>query len=175
VSFWIQASAPRATGVADPDERDLGGAIETAFPLWAEHAFLVWNHVFVPLSYKLDLSIMVTDVLELLDVLLEQDSGTHTIAWPSNSFRVDWTLEWEGDRLVVRATWDTTLGGVAPLLTAAGDLEVGRGAFLAEWRAVLDRLHDGLTACGYTADTVAGMADLERVRTRLPATGVLYT
>lgn len=175
MTFWIQASSPRITGVADPDDRDITTALQGVFPLWTEHALLVWNHAFVPLSYKLDLSIMSMDVLEMLALLLDREAGTHDIAWPSNSFRVDWTLAWSGSQLFVDATWDVVLGRLQPVLADAGSITVERGQFLGEWKAVLDQMYRGLTTCGYSQDRVEGMRQLDAIRRRIPQHGVLYS
>jgi hypothetical protein len=175
VSFWIQASSPRVTSAAEPEDTDdLWGALEAAFPLQTEYAFVVWNHVFVPLSYKSDLSIMATDIVEMLDALLAHDRGSHRIAWPSSSFRVDWTLEWNGQQLSVEATWESVLGRVERLLAETGGLQIERQQFLGEWRPLLGRLHEALIACGYDEEHVEGMRELDRIRRLLPGPGLLY-
>ncbi|HHR2550667.1 TPA: hypothetical protein ACSY39_10840 [Listeria monocytogenes] len=57
MNFFIQANTPQKTGVFESDDYDLSTAIETIFPMLTEDAILVWNHIYVPLSYKYDISL----------------------------------------------------------------------------------------------------------------------
>ena len=51
--FSVQASNPKYwKNVLDEEDSSLSDAIETIFPLNTEYAFLEWNHIFIPLSYK---------------------------------------------------------------------------------------------------------------------------
>jgi hypothetical protein len=50
----------------DEDEH-IGDAIQTVFPMWTEDAYLVWNGVHVPISYKYTLSFLIQDVVTMLE------------------------------------------------------------------------------------------------------------
>ena len=59
MNFYIQASNPRALKPSFIEE-NLSAAIESVFPMNTENAILFWNHIAIPLSYKYDISYMVT-------------------------------------------------------------------------------------------------------------------
>jgi hypothetical protein len=63
---WIQAGCPRNTAEHDRDDEDLCEAVETVFPLEAECMVMVWSGVYIPLSYKYDLGVMLADIIEIM-------------------------------------------------------------------------------------------------------------
>ena len=58
MAFYIQASNPRFIESISYEVESLSDAVESIFPLNTENAFLVWNYISVPLSYKYDISYM---------------------------------------------------------------------------------------------------------------------
>ena len=50
--FAVQVSNPEASGKLESDDESFQEAIESLFPLHTEYAFIIWNNVYVPLSYK---------------------------------------------------------------------------------------------------------------------------
>jgi hypothetical protein len=62
--------------VAARDESDstLSDAAQTVFPL-EERAFLNWNELTLPLSYKYDISLMLEDIVEMVLAVGKTGSG----------------------------------------------------------------------------------------------------
>jgi hypothetical protein len=50
--FDIQINNPKASEIADENDKTLEDAIESIFPLSNEYAFLIWNHIYIPLTYR---------------------------------------------------------------------------------------------------------------------------
>lgn len=57
MQFYIQASALSFLKDRNTEDENLQDAIESSFPLLTENAILMWNHIPVLLSYKLDYSV----------------------------------------------------------------------------------------------------------------------
>lgn len=172
--FQIQASSPRSTGAHDPEDSTLSEAVQVVFPMEAEAAVLEWNHVPVLLSYRYDVSICLDDVIEMLTAVMSCDRGTYETEWPSNSFHARWQLEWEAGHLRITADWTSVHGDLTELLNRTGPVRVATADFVAEWREPIGRVLDGLRACGYTADRIRGLRELQRLHAALPRSGVLY-
>lgn len=68
--------------------------MQSIYLLDAEDAVMIWKGEEISLGYKYDVSIILEDILHMLDTLTGAESGQQRIAWPSNSFRCDWTMKW---------------------------------------------------------------------------------
>jgi len=114
--FAVQASNPRCLAVFDADDQSLSDAIQTVFPLEAEYALIVWNWVYIPLSYKYDVSMMAEDLIDLIESMFSNENGRRTIQWPSNTFMATWSIEWNSETTTVNAEWICVLGETEPIL-----------------------------------------------------------
>jgi len=65
-NFHIEPGTPEHCTVDGGLARDLGDAIQAAFPLETEDAQLVWHRLSVPLSYKYDFSVIIEDIIAML-------------------------------------------------------------------------------------------------------------
>jgi hypothetical protein len=174
MDFWIQAGTPRSSGRHDPAASGLDEVIETVFPLETEDALIVWKATPVPLSYKYDLSVMMEDLLDLLDSLLGESSGEYSLTWPSNTFRAEWKVRWEDQRLTIEADWQSVVGGTEQVLNAAGRLDVSVKQFVAEWKRPLELIEDAIRSCGYSVDVLPDIERIQRVVRKIPGSGYLY-
>jgi hypothetical protein len=174
VEFVIQASNPRALRACDSGDQSLSDAIQTIFPLDTEWAFLAWNQVFVPLGYKYDVSMMVEDIILLLEQMLSDEQGARTIHWPSNTFSAVWDVAWKDDAMTVSAKWDCVVGGVEPLLSSRPSVSVPKAEFLAEWKSLLATTERAISSAGYTGDQIPDLIRLRNVIGKLPGHGALY-
>jgi hypothetical protein len=174
IEFLIQASNPRPLRAHDPDDESLSDAIQTVFPLDSEWAFLVWNGVYVPLSYKYDLSLMVDDIVWMLEEMLLRTTGNRVINWPSNTFSATWEMTWNEGVVKVSARWDCVLGGVEALLRGRPTISVRKSEFIAEWKTPLMIVEQTLRLAGYATDQVPSLMRLSAIIAKLPEKGVLY-
>ncbi len=171
--FTIQASSPRFTNEFDPEDESVSDAIQTAFPLETESAILSWNWVYVPLSYKYDLSMMVECVVELVGELDANVAGRKTIQWPSNTFASTWQLEWSDGVVTIHSEWLSVVGGSESALTAVSAVVMDCSAFLAEWKRPLEVVVAALVSAGYTSE-LRGMDQLVATTRKIRRYGVLY-
>lgn len=171
--FAIQASNPRFLKHFNAEDTSLCDAIQTVFPLEAEYAILVWNWVYVPLTYKYDLSMMVDDVLLLALAMLSESNGCRTIQWPSNTFASSWKVEWATGVTTVEAEWTSVIGDTEAMLAAAPKVVMEAKDFVAEWRRPLEVIMTGLASAGYTTN-LAGMERLIAVVNKIGHQGIFY-
>jgi hypothetical protein len=175
MEFYIQASNPRASGAYNAEDTNLAEAVETAFPLNTESAVLVWHHLYIALSYKYDLSVIINDLVSMLTALMRPGPGTHEVQWASNTFLSRWTLRWNAENdLAVDAEWTSVVGVPEFVVQKAGGVCMPKEQFVAEWKELLSRVMTALTASGYEEAQVAGLAELRLVHDQIPRRGMLY-
>jgi hypothetical protein len=174
MSFVIQVGNPivldRHTVVA----ADVADALQRIFPMDTEAAILIWNRVPVRLSYKYDVSVIIDDVLPMIDAVLSSPSGAYQAGWGSNSFNGRWTLHWGAGSIALYATWLSVTGDYEDLLTSRSSLTIARNAFLREWQSLLSTVARALERSGIQITDQAGRQTLERIAAALPGPGVLY-
>lgn len=176
MDFWIQASNPKGTGAYDAEDGNLGEAVETAFPLNTESAVVVWHHLYIALSYKYDLSVMIIDLMSMLRTLTRPGPGTHEVQWASNTFLSHWVLQWSAEgELAIDAEWTSVVGVPEYVLNRTGGVCIRKSQFLAEWKEVLGRVLATLTASGYEDAKVAGLSELRLLHGQIVSPGVLYS
>jgi hypothetical protein len=172
--FAIQASNPRFVSEFDVNDTNLSDAIQTVFPLETEYALLVWNWVYVPLTYKYDLSLMVDDMIGLVEVMISEPSGNLTIQWPSNTFAATWRIGWDSGTTKVQAEWLCVLGDTEAMLATKPNIVVQTADFIAEWRRPLEVIVSGLDAAGYNATNLPGIGRLQALVGKIGHCGMLY-
>ncbi|BAY41833.1 hypothetical protein NIES2111_62290 (plasmid) [Nostoc sp. NIES-2111] len=72
MSFYIQVSNPIFLYSPSEIVSDLAEAIQVIYPMETEKAFIIWNHTYIPLSYKYNLSVIIDDILPMLSDLTSQ-------------------------------------------------------------------------------------------------------
>lgn len=168
--FYIQVSCPRRVD-CETCESTLSAAIEQAYPLETEDAYLNWHGVRVALSYKYDVSVIIEDVAEMLEALAAP-VGELTIVWPSDTFRTDWLLTWSDGLLHCTTTWETLTGGAESLLNDAKPIKMPVADFVAEWAEIVRLVEQDLRAAGYD-DMLSGLDRLTTLAAR-SRRGYLY-
>lgn len=174
MEVFIQAGNPRTTGEFDPEDQSLGEAVETCFAVNTETALLSWSSTLVPLDYKYCLSTLLEDILLMLNTLIDNDQGRFENHWPSNDFRSQWVMRWRDDELTITAKWEAVVGNTEAILNRTGPLNLSKLEFVREWKAVLERIIDGLDTCGYDVHAITAIADLKATHQRIDDYGVLY-
>lgn len=174
MSFFIQAGAPEGLPIRSEEDETPWDAMESVFPLYGEHAVLVWNHIPILLSYKYDLSCMVEDLLLIIEELQSRHSGELTNHWVSNTFAHEWRFEWSDNRLTIESKWGEIGNGLDELLRRSGPVTLDIEAFMAEWKRVLGNVVEALRRAGHEEAESADMARLVKIWTSIRAEGILY-
>ncbi|SCY93641.1 hypothetical protein SAMN05720606_112188 [Paenibacillus polysaccharolyticus] len=174
MDFWIQSSAPNSLKVYDENDETLCDAIETVFPMLTENAIIVWKTIHIPLSYKYDLSCMIHDIIDMLNSLRTEDSGTMIIHWGSNTFSNIWDLNWGNNNLTINARWNSVLGHTEDILNATDPLYCSIQSFRAEWKKVLYTLLEALKKGGYDQSNTPDIEFLELEYNLINSNGILY-
>jgi hypothetical protein len=173
MDFCIQAGAPRSLDVFNDDDKTLCEAMETVFPLFAEFAFIIWNNIYIPITYKYDISLMLDDIITMLEKLTGP-SGTYSIHWPSNTFEVTWAIEWEGNDVKIHGEWNSVIGNLEGLLSDNNNLELKKESFIYEWKGILENAYRALSKAGYNEDILENMDRLKKACQGIPKLGILY-
>ena len=175
MNFYIQASNPKGT-MKNYDENNtcLSEAIEDVFGLNTESAFICWNHIYVPVSYKYDISYMMDDIIRIITNIQEKEQGKLTICWLPDTFRSDWTIEWQGDEMTIVSQWGSTVGNLEGLLNNNNCIKLPTTQFLSEWKKVFEIIIDVLHQNGYSEKKLADMKDLIDVYKKIDDVGLLY-
>jgi hypothetical protein len=172
--FAVQASNPRTLRRFEQDDRTLFDAIQTVFPIETEFAFIVWNWVYIPITYKYDVCLLIDDIIELLELVLSNDSGRRIIQWPSNTFAGTWAVEWTGDGITLDAQWECVLGEIEAILADRPVVIMTRHDFVSEWKRLLETVAEALSSAGYSTRQISGFARLNALIARIPKRGILY-
>jgi hypothetical protein len=175
LNFWIQASNPKSLSVINEEDLSIYDALQTVFPLITEDAYLVWHHVHIPLGYKYDVSVIITEALDMIEALKRGDSGEIAVTWPSNTFRVDWQIRWNGATLQIDAKWENVVGFTESLLSARPTLTIGKDEFISEWKQLLGVALKALTDAGYRDEQLVDLPRLRRIHDEIRNPGILYS
>jgi hypothetical protein len=172
--FWIQAGNPISLRLPGRVVDDLSEAIETIFPTDTEDAILVWNHSYIPVNYKYDLSVMIDDLLPLLTSLLERSSGRYKVTFGSNTFSTEWNLTWAEGGLSISAAWQSVVGNVDAVSSDCGSLKIRVEDFLFEWKEVLIRLKTALDKGSLSITNREDYESLIKIESSINRSGRLY-
>ncbi len=167
MSFHIQVSNPSVTEQVNEDDETIGEAIESIFPLDTEHAFISWNGIYIPVSYKYDLSLMYDDIVQMIEALLDSPDGELRIQWPSNTFAAVWNIKWAKGQMKLNAEWRQLLGSTERLLDGSEIVDMDVESFVAEWRPLLVKLYDALTRAESSGSLSIEIAKLQSLLSRL--------
>ena len=173
MNFFIQANSPRCTMTFDKDDYDLSTALETVFPLLTEDATLVWNHIYVPLSYKYDISCMIDDILKMLHNIRSSSKGEMSIRWPSNTFASTWCIKWHENAVYLSSEWESVVGQTEKMLNSNKNVTMCSAVFLSEWKKLLQNILQALESCGYKKE-LQWISTLTIEYEAIPDYGVLY-
>lgn len=173
MDFYIQASNPIFSNEYNGEDEQLSEAIESSFILFTENAILMWNHIAIPLSYKYDISYMVNDILTLLNCLMSEQQGERTIHWLPDTFRCDWEIQWNKQKINISSHWESTVGHLETILNINSKISMTINEFMQEWKKILEIVIEGLKVCGYNSD-FPGIKRLMLVYDEIPSNGILY-
>jgi hypothetical protein len=169
--FIVQASNPRSLTSFDDEDCDIMDAIQTIFPMQAEYAYIVWQHVHIPVNYKYTMSHFLPSIVDAIDRLMQSDAGTLVSESLAQELPAVWYMSWTGDELNVRFEWRTPPGQT---LVAHPTLNLSKSAFVNEWKQVLGVVLRALSTAGYTDEHLSDLDRLRRVYESIPQPGVLY-
>jgi hypothetical protein len=159
--FRIEKGSPKVnTNIAGFAE-DIGEAIQIAFPLETEDAMLHWGERKVPISYKYDLSVILEDVVGMLEWCKRSSSTSLDVDFGSDTFAAEWHLERQRDSLSITVLWRSVSGDHEEELNQYGPVLIQCSRFVNEWNAVLRVALSGVEGL---ALRIRDRSLLERVR-----------
>jgi hypothetical protein len=111
--------------------------------------------------YKYDLSVMIKDIIHLLNVLRVKQEGKENINWLSNTFSSSWAIEFDLSKVKINASWHNVLGKVTDLLNASNNIEVSRQEFIEKWMNLLLFIKIKLEHAGYDSTNFKDFHELK--------------
>jgi hypothetical protein len=172
--FEIQICNPAIRDRSNEERETLSSAMLAVFPEATEDAFMLWNWVPVRMNYNCDLSVMMEDLLLMLNDLLKSDQGSHVTSFGANTFRAKWSLHWAAGALTIDAAWESVAGSYENLLNSRRTLEVPRDEFLSEWKSLLKKVIEAIDSSGIKIQEEQQVALLRRVEAAIPKCGRIY-
>lgn len=172
--FEIQVSSPRFIKKFNKDVDNIGDAIESIFLLHSEFAVIRWNYIPILLSYKYDISVIIDDVLYMLNKIRIEPSGEMTIRWPSNTFESSWDMRWDINTIEVNSHWNKVIGDTESLLNLKKIININTKVFAREWKKILETIIIALNVCGYKKENLQGFSKLYEEFKEISQYGVLY-
>lgn len=160
--FGIQISNPVALEIRDENDNNLNDAIQSIFPLDNEYCFVIWNYIFIPVSYKYDISFMINDIIRILSFLKNGD-GSLEIHWASDTFASVWKIECSSQMIKIESEWNSVDGILEGILNENSFLEVEKQIFVQRWKALLLFVKSKLEKAGYNSSNLKDFYLLENI------------
>jgi hypothetical protein len=135
--FSIDPKSPEPFVCLGGNASDLADAIELGFPMEADDAVMLWNNIPIPLNYKYDISVILPDVLDVLNHCQEDKKIKTWFA--SNTFTTQWTVETKNEMVEVHADWRAVVGKNIIQLNQVPDISVPKAHFLKQWSDLLEK------------------------------------
>lgn len=144
--LYLNPGKPVSTGYFDPEDETLGEMIETIFPLDTDDLVLDWSGIQFELNYKYDISMMLEDILPLLQELRSTPNGNMMINWASSGFPYRWKVEWEQPDLEIHVlSYDST----DKMFKTQDLVRDSISHFIDEWITILEVVHSASCRAGY--------------------------
>lgn len=159
--FKLQLGNPIILQVVGDEISNLENAIESIFPLETEYLILIWNYIFIPLSYKYDLSLMVLDLIEVLCFLERKGDEELDLHWASNTFACVWKLKKMDTSVSIKTTCENVRGGVKTLLDNCNEVSIGSSELKTEIKKLLLFLKQSLEKSGINISKIDDYMKLE--------------
>jgi hypothetical protein len=160
--FDIQISNPIAIEVRDKNDNNLNDAIQSIFPLENEYCFIIWNYIFIPVSYKYDISFMINDIIKILN-FIKNGEGVLEIHWASDTFAAIWKLECASHVIKIDSKWNSVGGFIEDVLNENSFLEVEKQFFVERCKALLLFVKSKLEKAGYNSNNLIDFYELENI------------
>lgn len=144
--FRIHPGHPRPNVGVAGIAADLSEAIAMCFPIDAADAEFVLRDVSVPLNYKYDLSVIVEDIVDLLEHCLRQESAKVRLC--SDTFNVSLSVRPKAESVALRADWHSVVGNKEKQLNEIPTVIVPARHFLEQWARLLEVAFQGLDRTG---------------------------
>ncbi|MHC4147062.1 MAG: hypothetical protein ACYSUD_20110 [Planctomycetota bacterium] len=172
--FRIQLSDPK-TIIPDHREFDnLRGAIVGIYPLWTEDLYILWKRIAIAVDYKYEISVIITDILEMVESLTDSQEGAYRVHFCSSDFNTIWDMSWERDELKIKSEWFSVIGKIEEILKENNEIVVTKSGFLSEWKGLLRKIIEDVTKAGIQLKDREEWNLIQRLEASIEGLGVLY-
>lgn len=160
--FKIQLSNPEILKVTFNEFVSIEDVLESIFPLDTEYAFIMWNHISIPLSYKYDISLMILDFARIIQYIHKYDELNLTIHWASNTFASIWYLVKYKEYIKINSSWFSVVGGLEELLNKHNEITIKPTDLQAEINKLQIFVEKAIRSSGALTDKIIGFDSLTK-------------
>jgi len=146
-----------------------------------ESIYLFWNNIPISLRYSIDLFANIDSILAMTWLLELDEKGSTVIQFSNQLLKMEWTLHWDQDVLVLNGLFEAhedLYASYATALNLTGKLKLSKNKFLSEWNTLL---HQVLVAIEASHNTIIDGTErrkielLQRTEQAIGSYGSLYT
>lgn len=144
----------------DPTDSSLIDAVQTVYDMYdCDLCMTIGPHEF-SLGMKYDISMMIDDIVELVQSVLSSECGQASVSWVSNSFAYEWTLIWNVDSIGLSST---PLFPEDPSWVESFEFTLSKQKFVEEWTHLLRAVRSVLEGSGYSLGDLRLGTELLRI------------
>jgi hypothetical protein len=143
MTFFIEPGQPTPLKAQQIIAADLSDALQDIYSMDDNNrVYLIWKTYRIPLCYKYDLSIIIEDILLMLQSLL--DSNHQTISFGSNTFNCTWSMKWNKCHITITAKWNSVVGNIEKELNELTPNTIETSHFIKQWYPILLNIKKGI-------------------------------
>lgn len=175
-SFIIQANNPFVQIPLQKEYEQISSAIQNIFPMETEDLILRWNRMPIKVEYKYDLSILIDDIIYMLEKLIFESKGEYRVGWGSDTFRGSWQLTWENNIITIKSIWDSIVGNYIDALNKENKIQLELNNFISEWKIVLKKIIESFEKAGIVITEERDLLNkMYEIESKIPKYGKLYS
>jgi hypothetical protein len=172
--FEIQINNPNINDCDGITSEEISSAICSIFPATTEDAILVWNWIPIRLNYNADLSVIIEDILTMIEELLASEQSSARVYFGSSTFQGEWLCRRTSEVLEISARWEVVAGSYEEILNKRAILKLSFQDFIAEWKSVLFKILLSLRKSKIRLSSVEQVERIEKIYSSIPLLGRLY-
>ncbi len=161
--FKIQLNNPIVLITTLEEDTHIGMATETIFPMDTEDAFMIWNNISIPITYKYDVSIMLNDMIDIIKFMKDENKNKMSNHWASNTFVSEWFLTKNSGQVHIESNWGDTHGNLGSQLNENSELTLDANHFVAELKSMICFVKKCLEKAGYSSKNLKDFYLLEEI------------
>lgn len=178
-SFLIQAGHPTALSPEQKEFAEVAEAFPHIFSENDESAYLYFWKVPVRFSYTYGLYANVDDLLEWLERLITENSGSHELILSTEAYLITIKANWQNNGLKLELDWmeKRSHRKIAELLNKKGPILIKITNFLKEWKIILYQVINAVEKSGVVItdpNEKEKILRLKKIVNRIEGRGKIY-
>lgn len=157
---------------------------ESVFDLFQpidEAIFIFWQRIPIHFTYGQNIKNSIDQIIKMLDVLIEKDTGEERIVLGSHLLDIIWNLSWEKNKLIIEAAFNSKeflYNDYAGALNSVRIVQLKKEDFLKEWKSLFAQLLKVVQVVGkenLDKEEQNKWGLVEEITDQITEYGILYT